>query len=87
MSDELLEKIAEQMQILRDFAYGNVKLTDDLPRFDKRKSKRHRNSIVNHTAWLALRNYEIRLYQLKADVQQSNEGLLEKQRPVGGKEV
>ena len=82
LNEILLKDLEAAIETLRDFAYGNVELRADLPRFDKRRTKRHRQQIVNWPAWHALRRGENRVRAAIRDMNEASAKILEKERPV-----
>ncbi len=86
MTDLLLKDLEEAINTLRDFAYGNVELRADPPRFDKRRKKRHRQQIVNWPSWHALRRGQDRVRSAIRDMKEDAEKVLEKERPVTSRE-
>lgn len=92
---KVLQQIDEALDILIDFAYGEVKTSDPVPppkivpsdtskglKAKGTQKGKLRNRVVNAIAQKKHHRFEARLYALKRDIDEYNDSLLEKVRPI-----
>lgn len=88
MTEEILDKLQADIETLRAFAYGDVRLKGDPPSFEGgSKRKRPYNQVINRTAYLALRRLEAALVVAHVRAVDEAEIILERKRPRTPEEV